>query len=290
MPLMSNVSHQMPSAIATRGPKFGQCNMCGESGLLTEDHTPPMGCYRPGQVEIQSLVRRVSQTHPSKKSRFSQNGVKYRTLCHRCNNTLLGANYDPPFNDFVRQASAILRSTLILPRVVSVPGQPQAIMRSLLGHLSAQGVQRYRKGPHTEALRAYMLDTSLPLPAPLRVFYWLYPHQSHVMARDAAYVDLGVGNPFAVWLLKFYPIAFMVTWDGPETLPFPAESFDEWRSVGYSVNADIPIRLNPLPPEYWPEAPTDHSVLAFGREAISVMANSSVKGTSRKRAAPYVER
>lgn len=268
----------MKPAIATRGPKSGQCNVCGEYGPLTEDHTPPKGAYRPTQVEIQSLVRRLSRTNLGKKSRFSQNGVKYRSLCHRCNNALLGAKYDPAFNSFVNQASSLLRSTLILPQVISVPGQPQAIMRSLLGHLSAQGVGRYRKGPHTEALRNYLLDPSLPLPAPLRVFYWLYPHQSHVMARDAAYVDLGAGSPFAIWFLKFYPLAFLVAWDGPSTMPFPTECFDNWRSLDYAETVDLPIRLQPLPPEYWPEAPTDFSLLAFGGEAINVMANPSVKG------------
>lgn len=278
----------MKLTIATRGPKVGTCNICGAIGPLTEDHTPPKGCYKPTQVEIQSLLRRLSETTEGRKSRHSQNGVKYRTLCHRCNNTLLGATYDPPFIGFVNQIARLLNSTLALPDVLSVSGQPQAILRSLMGHLAAQGVDRYRKGPHTEALRDYFVDSSLPLPEPLHVYYWAYPYRSHVMARDAAYVDLGIGNPFAIWFLKFFPVAFMVCWDNPHNFPYPVQSFEPWRNATYLSMVDLPIQLRPVPPEYWPEAPTEHSVLAFGAEAINVRANPSIerKPSSKLRLPP----
>jgi hypothetical protein len=260
--------------IETRGPPNGRCNICGQVGRLTEDHTPPKGCYKPTQVELQSLLRHLSDTTHGPKSRYSQNGVKYRTLCQGCNNTLLGANYDPAFIRFVNSVPAALPSSLALPEVLWLPGQPQAILRSLLGHLTAQGVDRYLKGPGTEVLRDYMLDTSLPLPGFLRVFYWAYPHQSHIMVRDAACVDIRQGKPFVMWFLKFFPIAFMVTWDGPPTMPFPVNSFEEWRAVPFDSQVDLPFRLRPLPPEHWPEAPTDDTIISYGREAINVRGHS----------------
>lgn len=260
--------------IATRGSKSGQCNICGEVGPLTEDHTPPKGCVRPRQVELQSLLRRLSDTQLGPKSRFSQNGVKYRTLCHRCNNTILGARYDPALIDFVNRVSVVLRSQLALPRELALGGRPQAISRAVIGHLSAQGVDRYRKGPLTEAVRDYFLDPSLPLPEPLRVFYWAYPHQSQVLVRDAAYIHIGEGKPFALWFMKFFPVAFMVTWDDVGRLPYPVSSFDAWRMAEVEAETELPLSLHPLPPDHWPEAPTDHSVLAFGQQAINVKANS----------------
>jgi hypothetical protein len=261
----------MSIIIATRGPKNGQCNICGEIGPLTEDHTPPKGCYKPTQVELQSLLRRLAKV-PSKerKSRHSQNGVKFRTLCHRCNNSLLGAEYDPPFIAFVNQIAQILRSTIALPSTLPIPAQPQAILRSLLGHMAAQGVDRYEKGAITETLRDYFLDTALPLPEGIRVFYWAYPHRSHVMVRDAAYLELGHGKPFALWFLKFFPIAFLVAWDEPGRLPFPVQQLHHWGELPYEAEVELPVSLRPLPPELWPEAPTETSVIVYGQEALNV--------------------
>ena len=109
--------------IATRGSAEGECNICGSYGRLTEDHTPPKGCYRPKQVELRALIRRLAD--PSygavgPESRFSQNGVKFKTLCHRCNNGLLGAKYDPALIGFVNSVARLLNAPIDLPSEVSV--------------------------------------------------------------------------------------------------------------------------------------------------------------------------
>lgn len=258
----------MTILIRTFGPKTGTCNICGEYGTLTEDHTPPKGCHRPTQVEIQHLSYLLSGTSNPPKGRRSQNGVKYRTLCHRCNNTLLGSRYDPPFIEFVNAVALHLRSPITLPPTVTIPGKPQSIVRSLLGHISAQGVDRYLKGPLTEAVRDYFLDDSLPLPSGIRVFYWAYPHRVHVMFRDAAYTHLSSGQPFAFWLLKFFPIAFLVAWDEPVGLTYPIHDLERWRSAPINLVADLPLSLSNIPPLFWPEAPTEGSILIYGQEAI----------------------
>lgn len=258
----------MAILISTRGPKIGQCNMCGDIGTLTEDHTPPKGCLKPTQVELHHIVRLLSDETAPSKGRFSQNGVKYRTLCHRCNNTLLGTKYDPAFISFVNSVGTVLRSSLHLPNAILVQAQPQAILRSLIGHVSAQGVDRYLKGPLTEPVRDYFLDTSLPLPSGLRVFYWTYPHRPHVMARDAGYLDIPSGHSFAIWLLKFFPIAFLIVWGEPKGLHYPIHSLDVWRDSPFDTLVDLPITLRPVPPQFWPEAPSDESVLLYGQEAI----------------------
>lgn len=260
----------MAILFATRGPKNGQCNVCGDYGPLTEDHTPPKGCLKPTQVELRHIVHLLSNEPTKERGRFSQNGVKYRTLCHGCNNTRLGTRYDPAFISFVNGVGDFLKSSLLLSPVVKVRGQPQAILRSLLGHMSAQGVSRYLKGPLTETIRDYFLDTSKPLPDGLRAFYWAYPYRPHVMFRDAAYLDIRSGSPFTMWMLKFFPIAFLLAWDEPKGLAYPIESFEPWRSVPYSTVVDMPITLRPIPPMYWPEAPTEKSMLIFGQEAMYV--------------------
>lgn len=258
----------MTILVNTFGPRLGQCNICGEHGPLTDDHTPPKGCHRPTQVELQHLSYLLSGTTNVPKGRRSQNGVKYRTLCGRCNNSLLGAKYDPHFIEFVNSVALHLRSPIALPSSITIPGRPQAIVRSLLGHLSAQGVDRYLKGPLTEAVRDYFLDDGLPLPSVIRVFYWAYPFRVHVMLRDAAFSHLPTGRHFPFWLLKFYPLAFLVAWDEPVGLTYPIHSLEPWRSVPIDVVADLPLDLSAIPPLFWPEAPTRESMLMYGQEAI----------------------
>lgn len=78
----------MPLQMVTRGAQSGMCNICGDDGPLTEDHTPPKGCVRPTAMELQHVTHRLHAGKAIKTK--AQDGVKYRTLCARCNNTLLG--------------------------------------------------------------------------------------------------------------------------------------------------------------------------------------------------------
>ncbi len=87
----------MPLHMVTRGAKSGTCNICGVDGPLTEDHTPPKGCVRPTAMELQHVTHRIDAGKAIKTK--AQDGVKYRTLCARCNNTLLGGRYDPVLID-----------------------------------------------------------------------------------------------------------------------------------------------------------------------------------------------
>jgi hypothetical protein len=194
-------------------------------------------------------------------------------LCGRCNNSLLGAKYDSALIEFTTSIASILKSSLYLPHELSVEAQPQAVMRSVLGHIAAQGVDRYKKGRLTEAVRDYMLDESLPLPQGLHMFYWAYPHTAHVMVRDAALMNLAGGkNPFPMWLLKFFPVAFLIAWDEPHGLEYIPHSFESLRDSPFSFRAKLPLTLRPTIPAYWPEAPTDNSFIMYGQEAIHAVA------------------
>jgi hypothetical protein len=174
----------MPVVVTTKGPKSGMCNICGDVGALTEDHTPPKGWVRPSQVELQHVVRALSpENSPKVRRTVSQNGVKYRTLCGRCNSSLLGHAYDPHLVSFANQTGALLRSSLHLPPQLKVRARPQAIMRAVIGHIAAQGVDRYKKGPHAEAVRDYILDSSLPLPDALSMLLGLSVPGTSVSAR-----------------------------------------------------------------------------------------------------------
>lgn len=128
------------SLIKTKGHKTGICNICGNDGALTEDHTPPKGCIKVGQVVVHHITECLHLEKPKSKGRLLNNGVKYRTICSRCNNTLLGAEYDPEFISFVNQIGTYLKTELHLPPTLTVTTKPQRVIRALLGHLCAPPV------------------------------------------------------------------------------------------------------------------------------------------------------
>ena len=259
----------MRHIISTKKNSEGICNICGEFGRLTEDHTPPKGCIRISKVEMKHVVDYFHTDKSVTKGRISQNGVKYKTLCPRCNNVLLGANYDKALISFVNTTGNYIKSPIHLPKNMSVNGQPQKIMRSILGHLAAQGVDRYQKGPDTIPLRDYFIDETLPLPENANFYYWIYPYETQVLTRDCVYLDIKFEKPFGIWFIKFFPIAFMVTWDEPTNHRFNLAGLVTWRFTGINDEADIPIRLDTVVHQHWPETPLiDGIVVTYGRDAI----------------------
>lgn len=258
----------MAILIETRGPRFGKCNICGSYGKLTEDHTPPKSCVNIGQVELHHIVEHLNIERSRTKGRLSQNGVKYRTLCGRCNTAMLGAKYDPTLIEFVNSIGSYLRSSLHLPPVTLVKTKPQRLMRAILGHLSAQGVDRYEKGPITEPLKEYFLDETKPLPSLIRVYFWPYPFKSHVMARDCGYLDTRLQEHVSIWFLKFFPVAFLVTFDEPPVYQFSLGCLSQWGQGQIDHEVEVSVNIQNMPPQYWPEAPTPDSVVIYGQDAI----------------------
>lgn len=256
--------------VKTKGLKEGHCNICGVFGPLTDDHTPPKGSIRVSHVDMRHIVEILGAEDKLGKGRFSQNGVKYRTLCVTCNGRLLGIEYDPAFIDFTQRFGALLKSRIALPPVVYVPGKPQRIMRSVLGHIQAQGVDRHNIGTTFQYVSTYFLDPNAPLPAPINIYYWAYPFQKQVLVRDCGFMDTRKGGSVVIWLMKFFPVAFMVTWNRPPAYTFDhLPSFESYRSTTLDEVVDIPVPLRPLRHERWPELPVEpHSLLLYGEEAI----------------------
>lgn len=153
-------------------------------------------------------------------------------------------------------------------------------MRAVLGHLSAQGVDRYKKGPDTETIRDYLLDQRSVLPEALNIYYWVYPSQSVILVRDAAYLDLRNSKPFVAWFIKCFPLAFLVAWDAAPQFSFPVHELGPWRDVSFEYETELPVRLRPLPPDNWPENPSDSHVIVNGREAVQAI--KFTRGTKKK--------
>jgi hypothetical protein len=261
-------SREKTQRINTKGPLRGQCNLCGEIGKLTEDHTPPKSCRGLAAAELNSLHDKLSAVGERWHApRRFQAGVCYRTLCERCNG-LLGTNYDPALAEMCSQVRSAAGSSLVLPQQIQLQISPGAVMRSVLGHLAAQGVNRYAKGPITEPLRDYILDGSLPLPTSLRVYYWFYPYRRQVLIRDAALMSIKSDAVFGFWLLKFFPLAFFVALDEPGGPLFRMAHFDAFRNPHANTVGQIYLQVRNLVPSEWPERPDDDGAILYGQEAM----------------------
>ncbi|SJM89009.1 conserved hypothetical protein [Crenothrix polyspora] len=262
----------MAILIKTRGPKRGVCNICGKYGSLSEDHTPPKGCMKATSKEIYGIHVHLQQKLPLSKGTISQNGVKYRTLCENCNNGLLGTEYDPSFISFVNDLALYLKTQFHISPAINIKTKPQRVIRSLLGHIDAQGVGRHEKGEITEPLKAYFLDPSQHLPDSLNIYCWPFPYKHHVMARDCAmgiFTD-GPLEVFSIWFLKFFPVAFMVTFDKPETIKYDYMTcLSDYRRLGIDDEIEVTMNLDKIIHPWWPEIPDDNFVLLYGEQAIT---------------------
>ena len=84
----------------TRNPKkqkYGICKICLSNCKLTEDHVPPKGGIDVEEVIIKNYLDSISKEREIKGKHIfiSQNGVKFPTICGKCNNENLGKYYDP---------------------------------------------------------------------------------------------------------------------------------------------------------------------------------------------------
>ncbi len=260
----------------TRGPDVGICNICGRAERLTIDHTPPKGYARALPVRIAHIVDRVGAERAKRDQRLmkSNDGVKYRSLCTRCNRDLLGSIYDPGLIELGRKVDALLTTGLFIPATSMVRIQPQKIMKSVLGHICAQGISRYEKGKITEPVRDYLIDPHAKAPGLFRMHYWAFPYQSRILVRDALLGTIGVlpRSSSAIWILKCYPMAFVITWDLDfKFLDRTPRNFDAFENLGIDDYADLPIDLRGVPHELYPEAVQDPYpyMLLVGKEAIA---------------------
>jgi hypothetical protein len=252
-------------AIAKRANKKSICNLCRGEADLTWDHVPPKGGILVRPVEIQTAMTRL--TGRPARGVISQNGVKYRTICKRCNDHI-GAEYDPTMNAFSKSVGRYVKSTLRVPNVVRFATKPQRLLKALLAHLVAAKVE-IEDTTFDRAARGYALDPTAKLPDDITVFYWVYPYDETVVMRDfAMFTPRGTFKQPAVFqLLKSFPVAFLCstasTYDGLDRLSL-------FRRCELDEEVEIPVRLLPAREPHWPETPTDrdNSIIFGGSSAM----------------------
>jgi|Deesub1362A_J573_1020465.scaffolds.fasta_scaffold00268_45 hypothetical protein len=256
--------------------RVGPCNICKQHAELTWDHVPPKGGIELTAMEIENILHLFTKKPGERKTTVFQNGVKFRTICAKCNNEFLGRKYDPVINEFAISVGKYLKSLLTLPNVLYHKTKPNALIRGILGHILAAKVPIYDSTFDVMA-REIVLDETKKIPDNLHVFYWIYPYTQISILRDFA-MPAKRGNfskPGFFQVLKYFPIAYLVTEDLPEY-----EGLDEltrFRNTSIDEEVEIPIRLDRIEHQQWPEI-VDRGNFLFVGESVQ----SSIVATPRK--------
>lgn len=242
--------------LQTKGPAIGLCNICEAHGPLTADHVPPKGVNKFPRMRLYQLVDALNIPDAQKKGgRDFQQGVTFRTVCHRCNTDLMGGLYDPYLVRLSNAVSSYLFSVIHRPDFTRFETNPGLVARAVLGHILALGVGRSPKGHMAEAAAKLVMDPNQNFPDMLKIYYWLYPFWDQVAIRGFR-VIVEWGEPqLTASALKYMPLAFMVAWDVDPALNIPHLCLNDYIIGSGNHKADIPLSFTDIPPQRYPEAP-----------------------------------
>lgn len=258
---MSNRKTKPPAKSYRKLSNDQICNICRQKKQLTEDHVPPKGSVSTKAVVIKQFFQHMIGENEASVI-ISQNGVKFKTICARCNNSLI--NFDKQLKYFCQRVSKAISSKLILPNPYPIECRPNAIMKSVLGHLLAAKTQT-DDVVIDAAIRPCLQDFSIPIPDNIHIFYWIYPYTNTRILRDFVmpakrgnFKSYGFFN-----MIKFYPIAFLISDNLSvyEGLP----NLDTYRNLLPEQKAEVLLPLDFIPNEDWPERVDETNIIAGGR-------------------------
>lgn len=260
-----------------RREKVSLCNLCRQKKSLSWDHVPPKGGIEITSVEQEAILERLTGDPAKPKYSISQNGVKYRTLCAKCNNEWLGAKYDPILNDFAIGIGRFLNTTIDLPPVIDYETKPTALIRAILGHLLAAKAH-IDDSIFDQRVRDFFFDESVGIPDDTRIFYWIYPYEDIVIIRDIVMPAVrGRGGKLGFFnILKYFPIGYVVCdLDSYEGL----NELTRFRRLRPDQSASVPINLRGIRHPQWPEIVDGGNFIAGG---LSLESSLHAKPRGRK--------
>jgi len=226
------------------------CNICQNQAKLSADHVPPKACPPAKNRFISKLLYEIVGDR-SFRPRISQSGVQYKTICSSCNNDL-GQRYDWALGEFTQRIESFVESSIVLPDSFEVECYPNAIIRSVLGHLLAAKTET-DEVVIDSIIRPTIRDQSLPIHKDIHVFYWVYPYEKTIILRDFAMPAIrGRLNTVGFFnMIKFYPIAFLITHQLVKYEGLP--SLHQFNSLPASDKAYLKVDLRNVKSSTWPE-------------------------------------
>lgn len=256
--------------LETLGPKQGVCNICGNFSRMTEDHIPPKGVPLVGQAYLERLTDTLGAERSARSPRFFQRGVKYRSICAKCNSQLLGGEYDPILISFCKELHSALGQQVHLP--VSISVKTNRLIRAFIGHLISHRLGSHRIGNLYSEITDYFIDNSVPFPSNLRAYCWVYPYKSQVVAHGIGnifdYRKSGSSSIFS--LIKFYPIGFLCSIeDLPRKEVSQVTRIDQLTTGDLDDMANIDLNISYIPNGRWPETPSEHGAVFHNEKGTS---------------------
>jgi len=191
--------------------KIDYCNICGIERELTYDHVPPKCCFNDINIKpIEKLSGEQEKVNPN----CSQNGLKYRTICCTCNNSLL-AKYDKSIEDVVEQIKAFLMNGDDLKSgTINLSIKINAFAKSVCGHFLAMKNNYDANCLVDISLRKYVLSESTLPPKDYQLLMRFYPFSTIFSLRDAVIVNtnghLLVPNG-TISVLSAFPLSFILS-------------------------------------------------------------------------------
>lgn len=234
--------------------QVGYCLICGEYGRLSIDHVPPQGAITVGKIVQKHLTEVLGYKQEKIKGVKSSNGSKFKTICHKCNSSILGG-----CDDEIAKVNNILTEKIYeyftlaqsLYPIVTANVNVLKYSRAMIGHiLSATSVNDCRKEPFISSyftpLQDFVLGKIDDISSTHDIYYWFMPSGRHISSK---YIFMrSESKQSALSLLSFFPIAFLVAEKGKGIHPSHASKLEigdeKLRlnlSTAYIADADFPF-------------------------------------------------
>lgn len=225
------------------------CNLCLLPKKLTKDHVPTRGW---GNNRFIKVKRFNDEAYiKTKQPKIFQGGVYFETLCMDCNRDVLGGDNDKALADLASTCAEMMRQERYS---FNASFRPNAVLRSILGHMAAVRLHTERAETTDRLIRDYLIG-GRPLDPAIQVYVWRFlPEDELVIARDLVVCD-ALRNTYSgiMNVIKFYPMAAVVELDGNRKLD--ALSLSEFSVIRPDELLNVPIRFStPFDPRFPEEA------------------------------------
>ncbi|TNJ34425.1 hypothetical protein [Arenimonas terrae] len=128
------------------------------------------------------------------------------------------------------------------------------------------------------ALAGFFLDPAAKWPAELEFSAWVYPYSRQVSIRGAMMMKFGLSGNVHFSLLKFYPLAFLIT-RGDISAAGPSiqsilEGTRELDDLGH-----FSVERGNFAHFAWPESPEEDGMILMGEGAVVALPRSPFEST-----------